>query len=90
MNVVMIQFLAGIYLGIGLGTASFSMAEVEDWRSWKLAWRVPALVLAWPVVFLVATWIARAAAPLCRNCKDPIDDGHSTLCGMCREMSCRT
>lgn len=28
----------------------------------------------------------RKRKDLCRNCRDPIDDGHPDFCGMCREM----
>lgn len=38
----------------------------------------------------LAAGIAGVAASLCRNCKDQIDDGDVTFCGMCREMGCRT
>lgn len=51
----MTQFLMGIYLGVGLGYAAFTLAEVGFGRRWSLTWRITALVLFWPGILFAAS-----------------------------------
>lgn len=44
----------GSYLGIGAGYAMWSLADVGLGRGRSLIWRVPALILFWPGLFLAA------------------------------------
>lgn len=50
----MTSFLIGLYLGIGLGYAGFTLAEVGLGRGWSLTWRVSLLILFWPGIFFAA------------------------------------
>jgi hypothetical protein len=50
----LIGLCLGVYLGIGGGYALMSLAEVGLGRGWTLVWRVPALILFWPGLFLAA------------------------------------
>jgi len=50
----MINFAAGIYLGIGIGYALWALADVGFGAGKRLIWRIPALILFWPGLFLAA------------------------------------
>ena len=48
-------FLLGVYLGMGLGYSLWALAEVGFGAGWRrLIWRIPALILFWPGLFIAA------------------------------------
>lgn len=49
-----IGFSIGLYLGIGAGYALWALADVGFGAGKRLIWRVPALILFWPGVFVAA------------------------------------
>lgn len=49
-----VGLFTGLYLGIGLGYTFWVLADVGLGAGKRLLWRVPALVLFWPVLFVVA------------------------------------
>lgn len=51
---MMLGFAIGFYLGIGSGYALWTLAEVGLVGGKRLFWRVPALILFWPGLFLAA------------------------------------
>lgn len=50
----LLGFAIGSYLGIGVGYALWALADVGFGAGWRLTWRIPALILFWPGLFLAA------------------------------------
>lgn len=48
------MFMIGLYIGVGCGWAMFALAEVGFGRGWALLWRVPFIVMFWPLHFVYA------------------------------------
>ncbi len=51
-------FLLGLcvggYLGVGTGYVLWALADVGLGAGWRLSWRIPALILFWPGLFVAA------------------------------------